>query len=77
MTATRPGRSPLPPELFEILVLQPDGSFAVASVADSQEVIERNIATLPVIESPVKAAAPAGPGSNPAPGGPISPVSPF
>lgn len=71
------GRSPLPPELFEILVLQPDGSFAVASVADSQEVIDRNIATLPVIDSPVKAGGAAGPGSNPAPGGPTSPISPF
>lgn len=71
------GRSPLPPELFEILVLQPDGSFAVASVAESQEVIERNIATLPVIESPVKGGTPTAPGSNPAPAGQITPVSPF
>lgn len=71
------GRSPLPPEMFEMLVLQPDGSFAVASVAESQEVIERNIATLPVIESPVKGGTPAAPGPNPAPAGQITPVSPF
>lgn len=71
------GRSPLPPELFEILVLQPDGSFAAASVADSQEVIDRNIATLPVLESPVKGGTPAAPASNPAPAGQITPVSPF
>ncbi len=71
------GRSPLPPEPFEILVMQPDGSFAVASVADSQEVIDRNIATLPAIESPVKAGTPAGPGQGPAPGGQPSPASPF
>ena len=71
------GRSPLPPEPFEILVMQPDGSFAVASVADSQEVIDRNIATLPAIESPVKAGTPTAPGSKPAPGGQPSPASPF
>lgn len=65
------GRAPLPPEPFEILVMEPDGSFSVASMADSQEVIERNIATLPVIESPVKPAGPPGVGGQPASASPF------
>ena len=68
------GRVPLPPEPFELLVLKPDGSFEVASVADSQAVIDANVATLPAIESPAR-----GPGSERGPRGDVGPVpgSPF
>ena len=71
------GRSPLPPEPFELLVLNPDGSFEVASVPDSQSLIEANAATLPSIESAASAAKDAA-GDRPPRGdaGP-GPASPF
>ena len=47
---TRSGKGSPPPEPLDMLFLRPDGSFAVASAADSQPKIDRYIGTLPLVD---------------------------
>lgn len=76
-------KSSLPTEPFELLVLDSSGSFAVASVADSQERIEENISTLPPIDPlatpglPGLPGVPPPPGAGPPPRGQPGAASPF
>ncbi|NBT12634.1 MAG: hypothetical protein EBS56_03445 [Planctomycetia bacterium] len=49
---TRSGKGSPPPEPLAMLFLQPDGSFTVASAAESQARVDRHIGTLPVAEDP-------------------------
>lgn len=64
-----------PPEPFEMLFLHDDGTFEIASAADSQLLVGRHAATLPAAEEPK-----AGRGDRPEPpqGGPANPFgNPF
>ena len=49
---TRTGKGSPPPEPLDMLFLRPDGTFAVASAADSQPTVDRYIGTLPIAEDP-------------------------
>jgi len=49
---TRSNKPTPPPEPLEMLFLREDGTFAVASAADSQLLIDRYIGTLPFAEDP-------------------------
>ncbi|MFM8494475.1 MAG: hypothetical protein ACKOEM_02975, partial [Planctomycetia bacterium] len=66
--ARGPKASP-PPEPLDMLFLRPDGSFTVATAADSQSNVDRYIGTLPIVDDP-KA------GKDKQPQGP-SPDNPF
>ena len=59
---TRTGKPTPPPEPLEMIFLRPDGTFEVASSADSQQDIDRYQLTLPADD------AGGGPGQQPAPG---------
>lgn len=60
---TRTGKPTPPPEPLEMLFLRPDGSFELATSAESQPVIERYLPTLPGEDGGAPAA-----GGQPAPG---------
>ena len=62
---TRTGKPTPPPEPLEMIFLRPDGTFEVASSADSQADIDRYQSTLPTDDAGM---APGGPGQPPAPG---------
>ena len=62
---TRTGKPTPPPEPLEMIFLRPDGTFEVASSADSQVDIERYLLTLPTDDA---AANPGGVGQPPAAG---------
>ena len=62
---TKTGKPTPPPEPLEMIFLRPDGTFEVASAADSQQEIDRYQLTLPADDSGV---APVGSGPQPAPG---------
>lgn len=49
---TRSGKGSPPPEPLDMLFLRPDGTFTVASAADSQPKVDRYIGTLPIMEDP-------------------------
>jgi hypothetical protein len=62
---TRTGKPTPPPEPLEMIFLRPDGTFEVASSADSQVDIERYLRTLPTDDAAASAV-----GQPPAPGEP-------
>lgn len=62
---TRTGKPTPPPEPLELIFLRPDGTFEVASSADSQQDIDRYQMTLPMDDSGV---APPGATPQPPPG---------
>jgi len=49
---TRGAKGSPPPEPLDMLFVRPDGTFTVASAADSQARIDRSIATLPLADDP-------------------------
>lgn len=49
---SRSGKGSPPPEPLDMLFLADDGTFAVASAADSQPKVDRYIGTLPIVEDP-------------------------
>ena len=62
---TRTGKPTPPPEPLEMIFLRPDGTFEVASSADSQQDIDRYQFTLPADDA---GGGPGGPGQQPVPG---------
>ena len=62
---TRTGKPTPPPEPLEMIFLRPDGTFEVASSADSQQDIDRYQSTLPADDA---GGGPGGPGQQPVPG---------
>ena len=72
---TRTGKPTPPPEPLEMIFLRPDGTFEVASSADSQQEVDRYQLTLPADDagtSPVGSGAPTAPGDSPF-GNPFAP----
>ena len=49
---TRGAKGSPPPEPLDMLFLRPDGTFTVASAADSQAKVDRYLTTLPEVEDP-------------------------
>ncbi|MEI6238997.1 MAG: hypothetical protein WCR51_01275 [Planctomycetia bacterium] len=62
---TRSGKGSPPPEPLDMLFLRPDGTFTVASAADSQPKVDRYIGTLPIADDPRGGKDKQPPGANP------------
>lgn len=62
---TRAGKGSPPPEPLDMLFLEPNGTFAVASAADSQPTVNRYIGTLPIGEEPKGGRDKQSPAANP------------